>query len=206
MQCLKRCGLFLAGLAMLLALTLGGTVWFATDWLVDVDPPEKSDAIILLSGQPTRSIQVGDLYRQGIAPKVYVSSEVPRWEIAYLAKAGVEYQSNEEVMLKVLAVRGVPDSAIVLFGKRDLVSTRAEGEALRATLPADTRRLTVVTSPYHTRRARLILSRALPGREIRMVANSHEPWTKDWWNNKTVAYSIVLEFASTLFYYAGGKF
>lgn len=206
MQCLKRCALLLAGLALVLALAIIGTVWFATDWLVDVDPPEKSDAIILLSGQPTRSIQAGDLYRQGIAPKVYVSSEVPRWEIAYLAKVGVAYQSHEEVMLKVLAALGVPDSAIVLFGKKDLLSTRAEGETLRSALPAEARKLTVVTSPYHTRRARLILSRALPDREIRMVANSHEPWTRDWWNNKTVAYSIILEFASTAFYYAGGRF
>lgn len=206
MQCLKRCGLFLSSLALLLAISLGGVAWFATDWLVDVDPPEKSDAIILLAGQPTRSIQAGDLYRRGIAPRVYVSSEIPRWEIATLAAAGVEYPSNEDVMLKVLAARGVPATATILFGNRNLVSTRAEGEALRATLPADIRRVTVVTSPYHTRRARLILRRALPDLEIRMIANSHEPWVKDWWNNKTVAYSIILEFASTVFYYAGGKF
>ncbi len=206
MQCLKRCALVLAGSALVVVLALGGAVWFATDWLVDVDPPEKSDAIVLLSGQPTRSIQAGDLYRQGIAPRVYVSSEVPRWEIAYLAAAGVEYASHEDVMLKVLAARGVPDEAIVLFGNKNLISTRAEGEALRAVLPPETRRLTVVTSPYHTRRARIILSRALPGREIRMAANRYEPWVRDWWNNKTVAYSIIQEFASTLFYYAGGRF
>lgn len=206
MQCLKRCVLVLGGLALIMLLALGGAVWFAADWLVDVEPPEKSDAIVLLSGQMTRSIEAGDLYRKGIAPRVYVSSEIPQWEITELAAVGVEYPTREDIMLKVLAARGVPSSAIVLFGKQNLISTRAEGEALREALPPEAKRLTVVTSPYHTRRARIILGRALPGREIRMVANSHEPWTRDWWTNKTVAYSIVLELASTTFYYAGGRF
>ena len=205
MQCLKRCGLFIAGLAVAMSLSLGGAVWFAADWLVDVAPPEKSDAIVLLAGQPTRAIQAGDLYRQGIASKVYVSMEIPRWDLAQLRAAGVDLPESDVIMTRVLRGRGVPEDAIVPFGKAN-ISTRAEAERLAESLPPEIRRITVVTSPYHTRRARIILSRALPGREIRMISNTYEPWARDWWNNKSVAYSIVAELASTVFYYAGGRF
>ena len=205
MQCLKRCGLFLAGLAIALSLSLGSVLWFAADWLVDVSPPEKSDAIILLAGQPTRALQAGDLYRQGIAPKVYVSMEMPRWDLAQLRAVGVDLPESDVVMTRVLRGKGVPGEAIMLFGKAN-ISTRAEADRLAETLPPEVRKITVVTSPYHKRRARIILSRALPGREVRMAANSYEPWARDWWNNKSVAYLIVTELASTVFYYAGGKF
>ena len=205
MQCLKRCGLFLAGLAIAMSLSLGGVLWFAADWLVDISPPEKSDAIVLLAGQPTRAIQAADLYRQGIAPKVYLSMEMPRWDLAQLREAGVDLPENDEIMTRVLRGKGVPENAIIPLGKAN-ISTRAEADRLAEMLPPDARRITVVTSPYHTRRARIIFGRALPGREIRMISNTYEPWARDWWNNKSVAYSIIMELASTVFYYAGGRF
>lgn len=205
MQCLRRCALAFAGLALACALGLFLALWFAADWLVDVQPPEKSDVIVVLAGEPARAFQGAELYRAGIAPRVYVSVEVPHWRLARMAEAGVLLPRGEAMMQQVLAARGVPPEAVQLFGK-DLISTVAEGEALRTALPPQAKRITVVTSPYHTRRAGIILRRALPGREIRMVANTYEPYASEWWNNKSVAMSILIELASTVFYYAGGRF
>ena len=50
MSCLRRCALFLSCLLLLGIAALAGVVWFASDWLVRADPPARSDAIVVLSG------------------------------------------------------------------------------------------------------------------------------------------------------------
>lgn len=108
-------------------------------------------------------------------------------------------------MLEVLERKGVPREAVRLYG-RDLMSTVDEAENLGAALGPEKRRLIVVTSPYHCRRAKLILSRALPGREIRMVATPYERFDVKWWAHQGSSAAVVSETSKFVFYFLGTPF
>ncbi|MGH9594149.1 MAG: YdcF family protein, partial [Bryobacteraceae bacterium] len=85
-----------------------------------------------------------------------------------------------------LTDRGVPASSIVLFRHR-ADNTLEEAQALRS-LVVDRRwrRLIVVTSNYHTRRARYIFSRVMPSDvEVEMAAAPDPAFVPDhWWETR----------------------
>jgi len=123
--------------------------------LVVEDPLQKADAIIMLSMDnfyADRATRSAEIYRQGLAPIVVASGERLR------PFAGVA-----ELMEHDLLERGVPKEKILRFA-HDSGSTREEAEAL-AKLASEKKwkSVIVVTSNYHTRRARYIFVRIFPG-------------------------------------------
>ena len=64
MHCAKKCGLFLLGAFLCLALVAAAAFTFLADWLSAADKPEKADAILVLAGDFTRPFQAADLYRK----------------------------------------------------------------------------------------------------------------------------------------------
>ena len=205
MHCAKKCGLFLF-VAFFVA-AIGATVGlgYAADWLRVGDQPQKSDAIVVLGGSFTRPFQAADLYRQGVARKVYVS--VPAREAQYrlLDEAGVVFPREEEIVRQVLLKKGVPAGAIEFFGK-DSISTAAEAQAVRALFAKGAPRLLVVTSPYHVRRARMAFTDALPAADIRVIASGYDPFPQSWWRDQNAARNVQLELAKITFYQLGGRF
>jgi uncharacterized SAM-binding protein YcdF (DUF218 family) len=206
MQCLKRCAgaLALTAAALALALALGATL--APRWLNDPDPPEKAAAILVLGGDPSRALQAAELFRAGYAPTVYITVPVrdPLWR--RLDELGITLPSEEELTRKVLAVGGVPDGAVQLLG-RNVASTAQEAALARERLAGSAGPLIVVTSPYHVRRARMILRDALHGApRLVLIANRHEPLPDAWWKDQAAARNVVLETVKTLYYLAGGHF
>jgi uncharacterized SAM-binding protein YcdF (DUF218 family) len=128
---------------------------FAGEELVVEDPLEKSDAIIVLSADnfyADRATRSAELYRQGLAPVVVASGKRLR------PRAGIV-----ELMEHDLIERGVPKEKILRFA-HDADSTREEAESL-AKLAAEKnwKSIIVVTSNYHTRRARYIFQKVFPG-------------------------------------------
>lgn len=204
MQCFSRCLLvFLAIALAALAAAFTGAL-LVTGWLNDSDAPERADAIVVLADDPSRAFQAADLYLQGYAKQVYLTEPRPRRYAALLAEHGIALPRSEDLFRRVLLERGVPEAAIHTLG-RNLVSTRAEAETVRAEL-AGSPKLLVVTSPYHIRRARMIFTDALPGRELRFVGSRYEPYPVRWWTDQTTAGDVMNELAKTLFYLAGGRF
>jgi len=192
------------------ALTLAGAalgaVLLATAglWLPVHDEPAAADAIVILSGEPRRAISAADLYQQGLAPVIYLGRPVHDPPQA-MCDLGFPCPRQEDVMREVLERKGVPREAVRLYG-RDLMSTVDEAENLGAALGPEKRRLIVVTSPYHCRRAKLILSRALPGREIRMVATPYERFDVKWWAHQGSSAAVVSEASKFVFYFLGTPF
>jgi uncharacterized SAM-binding protein YcdF (DUF218 family) len=132
---------------------------FAGESLVVEDPLEKSDAIIILSDDnfyADRATRAAEIFRQGLAPVVVASGVRLR-----------PYAGIAELMSHDLFDRGVPKESIIIF-PQDADSTQEEAEALKKFLETKKwKTVIVVTSNYHTRRARYICGKVF-GNSIRV--------------------------------------
>lgn len=115
-------------------------------WLVVSVPMAHADALIVLGGEPlARPQEAARLYREGIAPLVFVSG------------VGDHMESR-----RILIRNGVPDAAIRI--EPDSFSTFTNARYLRPLLRSDgIRSALIVTSPFHTRRALATFRRVIPG-------------------------------------------
>jgi uncharacterized SAM-binding protein YcdF (DUF218 family) len=205
MHCAKKCGLFLL---VVVSTAIAGAVlglYCAAGWLSAADPPQQADAIVVLGGGFERPFQAADLYRQGFAPKIYISAPAREHQYRMLDAAGIPYPREEDVVREVLLKKGVPADAIELLGN-NLISTAAEAQAARAWFAGRAPRLLVVTSPYHVRRARMIFADALPAASIRMIASSYDPLPPSWWKDQSAARNVLLELPKIAYYALGGRF
>ena len=125
----------LAGAAALVFTPAGN--WLG-DRLIRVDPVEQADYIVVLGGDVERSVEAARLYREGWASKVIVSS----------LGQDVEHYG------RVLAMFGVPESAILYDRQSDRTAAHPASIAGLAGIDREKTRLIVVTSLYHTSRAR----------------------------------------------------
>ena len=158
-----------AGILFILALGLR----YSGRFLV-VDEPRRADVILVLAGdtevRPARAVE---LARQGYAPKIILN--VPDW-------AKIYGRTDAELALDWGKTQGIPVSVCVTHG----LSTKAEAlDAQRCLDAAGARSVLIVTSDFHTRRARSILQREIPGREF-SVAAAYGPreFGVDWWQHR----------------------
>lgn len=169
------------------------------------EAPRPADCIVVLGGDPSRSLKAAELYRKGLAPEVWVSRVVRNpWQIQ-LDRIGVFTPPEEELHRKALTEHGVPSAAIRYFGK-DNLSTAQEARDLSKALPVERRTLLLVSSRTHLRRARMIFHRGLPGRTFIAVSSTPEPPRKRWWRDKVLAGEISGELLKTVYYMLGGAF
>ena len=127
--------------------------FIAESWVVE-DPLNKADALIVLSDDnfyADRATRAAELYRQNLAPTVVASGVRLR-----------PYAGISELMTHDLVERGVPKERVVPF-PQDADNTREEAEALK-TLARQKgwKSVIIVTSNYHTRRARYIFRKEFP--------------------------------------------
>jgi len=193
-------GIFLFVICLLL---IGGR--FIGYWLQYSDRPEKSDAIIVLAGNPTRAFYAADLYLKGYAPEIYISKPIRSHHERLLDELGVPFPYAEEIYKQVLLKKGVSDSHIQIFGKSS-ISTVEEAAAIKELFKNSRKRLLVITSPYHGRRAKMIFGNVLKGYDVRIIGTAYEPFPKRWWTNQDSARNVVLEVVKILFYKLGGSF
>ncbi len=162
---------------------------FAAEWWIIEDPLERADAIIVISDDnfyADRATRAAELFREGKAPLIVASGRRLR------PNAGIA-----ELMEHDLVERGVPRDKIVRF-VHDADSTSGEAEAL-APFVAQRKwhSVIVVTSNYHTRRARYIFRRIFPqGIEVR-VASAHDGDfdPQHWWEKRKSIKELTREFA-----------
>ena len=95
--------------------------------------------------------------------------------------------------------------SIDFFGEASL-STFDEAIALQHRFAGRSPRLLVVTSPYHVRRARMVLVDALPNAILTVCATPYEEFPEHWWISQDAARDLLLELAKLAFYIAGGRF
>ena len=155
-------------------------------WIVQ-DRIEPADVIVVLGDDnftADRSAEAAALFHTGWAPQVVASGRMLR-----------PYASVADFMARDLQSRGVPATAIVRFSHR-ADDTREEAEGLRVLIAEKGwRRILLVTSNYHTRRARYIFRRVLPAGVSLEVAGApdseFEPAT--WWESRQGRKAFFLE-------------
>lgn len=190
--CVRR---FAAAVA---ALVVGTAFLLAGRFLVVADPlPPSADAIVVLAGSvPDRTLEAVDLYHAGVARRVVVTRErLPRGEAALHARGVVLPESDRETV-DVLEQLGVPSAAIRVLRRRNK-STESEARTIaRDACAHGYRRLVVVTSRPHTRRARLILRRALEPRvTVAIRPARYDPFAAGrWWRVRRDAKLVLSEY------------
>jgi uncharacterized SAM-binding protein YcdF (DUF218 family) len=144
---------FLAFLAFLYTIRhplmrLAGNLWMVND------PVASADVIIVLGDDNyagDRAFHAAELYRSGLAPVVVASGRMLR------ANTGIA-----DLMDHDLESFGIPAASIVKFPYRG-ANTQEEASALAVLIATRKwKRVVLVTSNYHARRARFILGRFVP--------------------------------------------
>jgi uncharacterized SAM-binding protein YcdF (DUF218 family) len=199
----QRGGIIFRLLVLLLLCSFSGIIYLARlpllraaagFWIVQ-DRIEPADVIIVIGDDDytaDRATEAATLFRAGWASQVLASGRMLR-----------PYASLADFIARDLQSAGVPGSAIMRFSHR-AESTREEALGLRVLVAQKNwRRILLVTSNYHTRRARYILRKVLPtsvGLEVAGAPDSEfEPAT--WWQSRrgrkifffeTVAYLVAV--------------
>ena len=160
----------------------------AGKWLVVEDPLQPAVAIAVLGGKmPFRAMEAAELYRAGYAPEVWLPGPEGPAEHEPITRMGFR-PSEPDLYYKVLERLGVPRRAVRVL-KPSAKNTRQEmiiiSHALRE---AGGGRVIVVTSPTHTRRARVVWTRlAWPFDELVIRYTRHEPVAvnlRRWWEKE----------------------
>jgi uncharacterized SAM-binding protein YcdF (DUF218 family) len=205
MNCLRRCLLAIVLIGLIGIAVAAGLLFFASRWLPDSDAVAPADAIVVLAGDTRRTLYAADLYRQGLAPQVLISRPIRGVRERILEDMGVPLPSAEEYERMIMLRKGVPATAIDIFGSGS-ISTYEEGRVLGQRYAGYTPNLLAVTSPYHVRRARMILTNALPGARICVVATPYETFPERWWASQDAARDLLLELTKIAFYAVGGRY
>jgi uncharacterized SAM-binding protein YcdF (DUF218 family) len=155
-------------------------------WIVQ-DRIEPADVIIVIGDDDFtegRTKEAAALFQARWAPQVVASGRMLR-----------PYVSVADLMARDLESEGVPASAIVRFSHR-ADDTLEEADDLRVLVDQKGwRRVLLVTSTYHTRRARYIFRKVLPATVSLEVAGASdaefEPGT--WWESRQGRKTFFLE-------------
>jgi len=190
-------GVIILAAAAALRLGLAGVSW----WLDCADPPGRADVIVVLAGGFARPLYGADLYRQGLAPEVWLSRIRPDEGEELARELGIALPRPTEVDYAILLKKGVPEKAIRLYG-RDIDSTSDEAGALAGEL-GGRGRILLVTSRFHARRARLIFRRRLPGAQVIVCPTPYETFDRRWWRHKKLGLDAVSEMFKLANYLAG---
>ena len=191
----ERGGALVSLVALLFVLALCALVYFARhpimrfaaeSWVVD-EPAGHADAIVVLGDDnfyADRATRAAQLFRQGVAPEVVASGRRLRPD------AGIS-----ELIEHDLVERGVPKNAIIRF-PQDADSTREEAELVsKLAVDHHWKSLVIVTSNYHTRRARYIYRKVLPnGIAVRVASAGDGDFDPEqWWTKRKSIKLLALE-------------
>jgi uncharacterized SAM-binding protein YcdF (DUF218 family) len=173
-------------------------------WLVVNEPLEKADAILVLSGGlPERALEAARIYKQGFAPQVWLTHSTEPG--ATLEKYAVGYTGEEVYDKRLLMHEGVPESAIRVL-EPPVVNTADEVHVAGGELRGKPlRKIIIVTSKVHTRRASTIWRRVAgsDGTAIVRAAPDDQFDAGRWWQSTTGALDVVREVLGLLNAWAG---
>jgi uncharacterized SAM-binding protein YcdF (DUF218 family) len=191
-------GLLAGGLAVV---SLGG-------WLQYEDQLRNADYIVPLAGDADRLVYAAQLYKQGLAPKLLIDNDLvigPSRSQKLRTELGYPWIDPRELRTRLLKFLNVPDDAIATFGE-DYISTSDEADALKKFLGDHAATVIVVTSPYHTRRAKMIFERTIPRSHFVVVSTPEGRLHEPWWSDQQSANQTILEMAKIFYFWLGGAF
>ena len=163
-----------AALAVILLIRWQATLSFLGGYLVCSERPQPADLILVLAGNfyGPRVLMAAELATQGYAPLALIS--------------GTPYQGRPEgeFAIEFLAQQGYPKRLFQSFG-HNARSTIEEAIALRPELTRrEVKRVLLVTSAYHSRRAAIVFRLFCPGIQfIAIPAPDRFYHEQGWWQD-----------------------
>lgn len=157
------------------------------DFLVVEDELQPADLIHVLGGDFARLDYAVKLYHQGYAPRLFITGG-----------------KDARVYRRYAIDRGA-DPARIDPARSWAINTYQEAQELKQFLAANPAvdSVIVVTSPYHTRRARWAFQRVV-GRQARLTfapvplpGNEEQP---DWWLDPVTRKQVISEYSKILLY------
>jgi uncharacterized SAM-binding protein YcdF (DUF218 family) len=172
------------------------------------EKPVPSDAIVvLLSGVEyyPRLIEAASLFNNGSAERVIINGNRKTDILRDLEKNG--FQSCcpwYEDSLRILSLLGVPRDKVVYVSAEDAYETITETEVVgNNILRMGYKKIILVTSKYHTRRARYIWSEMYKGRlSVCSVSAKSDPYDPGgWWKDGRQIKWVMAEYGAWIYYY-----
>ncbi len=161
--------------------------------IVSDDPLEPADLIVVLMGiREVRIFEAADLYHEGYAPEILMVKDYNSDEADYNQKAAIN--------------RGVPAGRIIIL-EGNAYSTEQEALYVTEYLKerGDVSSIILVTSRFHTARAKRIFSREFRvlDRNVKVISrpsryDNFDPET--WWREDEDKRQVVLEYLKMLNY------
>jgi uncharacterized SAM-binding protein YcdF (DUF218 family) len=178
-------------------------------YLVVVQTPAKSDLIVCLAGGDNveRGLAAADVFKRGLAPKIFVARETIPDGYETLRQRGVSYLESRDRTVLMLKGLGVPESAILTS------DTPSESTVMEAGLVAgivkenNFRSLILITSPTHSRRAWMVFKKAMKSEGVRILVVP-SPYSKfkaeAWWKDRKYSKEVLFEYQKLIYYFFKG--
>lgn len=185
--------------------------WFAfapflAKFLIIEKPLEKADAILVLGGSSTyieRTQKAAELYENGVAEKVLLTDDGGRGGWNKTEKTNLKFV---EMARRNLVLQGVPAENIEVL-EPTVAATIDEARLLAETARArNLKKILLVTSAYHTRRALWIFEKVAAKEEIELGIESPEtgietPPPQMWWKNRRGWQTVGGEYVKFVYYW-----
>lgn len=171
-------------------------------FLVINDALESSDVIYVLNGDPnSRPVQAAELFKRKLAPRVFIA----RAASSPLNDLRVT-PNTTDMSIAVMERLGVPGSLITVLSMPNGVrSTYDEASLLRNSMEQRSmRRAIIVTSAFHTRRARWIFRKLLPEDRFKvMMSATPDPKynERNWWRSEDGLIACNNEYLKLAYYW-----
>lgn len=171
-------------------------------YLVISDELTPADIIFVLNGDyTTRPFTAADLYKQELASIVVIarSEDLPPVQLGILP-------NDTDVSVTIMERLGVQTGNIVILPfPGGVTSTFEEAEVLREyAVTANIRRVILVTSAFHTRRASWIFNKELSGLDIaiEMAAAPYRDFNAgNWWQSEDGLITFCNEYIKLMYYF-----
>ncbi len=188
----RRWWVLAVSLLVVATVLLAHPLWMrALGWyLVKAEQPAQADIAVALAGDGfgNRVLKAAELVRRGYTTRILVSGP-----------DGM-YDGNEADLAVAYAVRrGSPPSWFLPFPIK-AYSTREEARAIVPELRRlGVRRVLLVTSDYHSRRAGAVYRKLAPEMQFRVVSAPDRFFrADDWWRTREGQKRFVLEWMKTI--------
>lgn len=177
-------------LAPPVVLALGVLVFVrAGVFLAREDPLQKADAIMVLAGsQAERPLEAADLYLEGWAPVIVLTYGLQDPALAVIEQRGGRLSRGEDQVRDALVSTGIPATAFIVPARvHDNTADEARSVAALAR-ERGWRRVIVVSSKYHLRRAGFAFRRELDAAGVEVIMHGSrydEANPPRWWASRS---------------------
>jgi uncharacterized SAM-binding protein YcdF (DUF218 family) len=165
-------------------------LWSLGAILTENESPRPADIIVVIGGDDSgnRILKAAEMVRSGYAPKILVSGV-----------GGIYGHHETDLAIDFAVAHGYPRGEFVPFYYA-AVSTRDEAKADIAQIRRlGVRKYILVTSDFHTARARRTFRRESAGLEMSVVAAPDKDWDSGkWWKTREGRKLWFSEFVKTI--------